>query len=145
MGAGAGPVGHLRGLSLHPAVRVADFQRLPRWTHHQAVKGHQGQGSRWPWRLLAPEAGWPLAVAMAMAIPSSWARQLCVSVPAPSGFPSVRGRQLSYPKPPSLTLRGGPAGGPGSGLPQGIGLVLCVHRSLTALPAQMLSSFEPHS
>lgn len=73
---GAGPVGHLRGLSLHPAVRVGDFQPLPGWTHHQVAKGHQGQGSRWPRCLLAPEASWPSAVTMVMAVPSSWARTL---------------------------------------------------------------------
>lgn len=71
-----GPGGCLQGLSLHPTVRVGDFQRLPGWTHHQVVKGRQGQGSRWPRRLLAPEASWPLAVAMVMAVPSSWARTL---------------------------------------------------------------------
>lgn len=47
---------------------------------------HQGQGLRWPQPLLAPEASWPLAVAMVMVVPSSWARtlqqqqqQLCVT------------------------------------------------------------------
>lgn len=78
-------MGELWGFSLHPTVRVGDFHRLPGWKHHQVVKGHQDQGSRWPWCLLAPEASWPLAVAIVMAVPSSWARtlqqqrgQLCV-------------------------------------------------------------------
>lgn len=42
----------------------------------QGQGGHQGRGSRWPQLLLAPEASWPLVVAMVMVGPSSWARTL---------------------------------------------------------------------
>ena len=110
--------------SLHPAIRVGDFQRLPDWTHHQEwsedtrarAQGGHGASShlrpaglwRLPWRWPSPAVGQGRFVAAAAAVCEC--EQEWQSVPAPLRLSICEG-QTSHSPPSMLALEAALVGG----------------------------------
>lgn len=144
------------GLSLHPAVRVGDSQGLPGWTRHQ--EWSEGTRPQLKVATVPPRTWGQLAFGgchgdgcpqqLGKDIAAATAAAVCVSVrekdglccpPTPTPFSICAGRTAQPPKVTPLR-EAARAGGPG--LPRGTWWALGPRRSLSAVPAQILSAPE---